>query len=255
MDKTTFEGMTFIGNIKGEKGDKGDTGASFKILDFFNTEEELNAVENPSAGDAYGVGIEPNFDIYIYSPTQKRWLNNGSISLDISERTPAFTEDTVSEIDNINIESTTTIREIFGKIKRAISELIAHLKNKSNPHNVTTEQIGAATISHTHTAEELGVSALSHTHTAEEIGNITAIIRELNGADILNIQGSGDYYSSNTQNVPTTVKAGYIRIMHLHANYRVVYWRPNNSQTEYTNVLSGANNWLGWCEILTKPVS
>lgn len=251
MNKTNFDGMTLIGNIKGEKG---DTGASFKILDFFNTHEELEAVENPSAGDAYGVGSDKDYDIYIYSPTQG-WVNNGAISLDISERTPIFEEATGIELDEINIESATTISEIFGKIKRAISELISHLKNKSNPHNVTTEQIGAATLSHTHTAEELGASALSHTHTAEEIGNITAIIRELNGADILNIQGSGDYYSSNTQNVPTIVKAGYVRIMHLHANYRVVYWRPNNSQTEYTNVLSGANNWLGWHAILTEPVS
>lgn len=255
MDKTTnFDGMTLIGNIKGEKGEKGDTGASFKILDFFNTEEELNAVENPSVGDAYGVGSDKDYDIYIYSPT-KGWVNNGAISLDISERTPEFIEDTVSEIDNVNIESTMTIREIFGRIKRAISELISHLKDKNNPHNVTAEQLEAATLSHTHTAEELGAASLSHTHTAEEIGNITATLRELNGADILNIQGSGAYYSSNTQNVPTTVKAGYIRIMHLHANYRVVYWRPNNSQTEYTNVLSGANNWLGWRAILTEPVS
>lgn len=32
---------------------------------------------------------------------------------------------------------------IFGKIKKAITELIAHIVNKSNPHEVTAEQIGA----------------------------------------------------------------------------------------------------------------
>ena len=156
MDKTTnFDGMTLIGNIKGEKGDKGDTGASFKISEFFDTHEKLEAVENPSAGDAYGVGSDKDYDIYVYSPT-KGWVNNGAISLDINERTPNFEEATGIEIDNINIESATTISEIFGKIKRAISELISHLKNKTNPHNVTTEQIGAASVSHTHTAEEIG---------------------------------------------------------------------------------------------------
>lgn len=134
-----------IGNIKGEKGekgDKGDTGASFKISEIFDTYEELKAVENPSAGDAYGVGSNKDYDIYVYSPT-KGWVNNGAISLDINEQTPNFKEATGIEIDNINIESATTISVIFGKIKRAISELISHLKNKSNPHNVTTEQIGA----------------------------------------------------------------------------------------------------------------
>lgn len=150
-----------IGNIKGEKGDKGDkgdTGASFKISEFFDTYEELAAVENPSAGDAYGVGSNKEYDIYVYSPT-KGWVNNGAISLDISERTPEFIEDKASEIDNINIESTMTIREIFGKIKRAISELISHLKNKNNPHEVTASDVGAFPVTGGILNGYLGISA------------------------------------------------------------------------------------------------
>lgn len=38
----------------------------------------------------------------------------------------------------------------FGKIAKAISSLISHLANTSNPHEVTREQIGAAASSHTH---------------------------------------------------------------------------------------------------------
>ena len=149
MDKTTFEGMNLIGNIKGEKG---DTGASFKILDFFNTEEELNAVENPSAGDAYGVlNTNELYDIYVYSLT-KGWVNNGELAPDINNQTPNFD-------DTVPLEKLTSGEKIslaFGKIARAIIELISHIGNKSNPHSVTTEQIGAASVSHTHTAEEIG---------------------------------------------------------------------------------------------------
>ena len=39
----------------------------------------------------------------------------------------------------------------FGKIMKAIADLISHLANKSNPHGVTAAQVGAAASSHTHT--------------------------------------------------------------------------------------------------------
>lgn len=65
-----------IGNIK---GDKGDTGPGFKVLDYYSTVEELSsAITNPSVGDAYGVGTEQPYDIYIYS-TSKGWVNNGEL--------------------------------------------------------------------------------------------------------------------------------------------------------------------------------
>ncbi len=128
----------WIGNIKGEKGDKGDTGASFKILNYFDTYEELSSIENPSEGDAYGVGSAVPYDIYVYSP-KKGWVNNGALQPDINEQTPNFAEST----ELVNLTSGEKISLAFGKIKKAITELISHLANKENPHSVTTEQIGA----------------------------------------------------------------------------------------------------------------
>lgn len=43
----------------------------------------------------------------------------------------------------------------FGKISKAISSLISHLANTSNPHGVTRTQIGAAAASHTHTTDNI----------------------------------------------------------------------------------------------------
>ena len=64
---------------QGIQGPKGETGSGFKILDYYNTQEELAAaIPNPEPGDAYGVGAVEPYDIYIYSET-KGWVNNGTI--------------------------------------------------------------------------------------------------------------------------------------------------------------------------------
>lgn len=48
----------------------------------------------------------------------------------------------------------------FGKIAKAIADLISHIANKANPHGVTAAQIGAATSDHTHD----GYAESGHTH-------------------------------------------------------------------------------------------
>lgn len=105
--------------------------------------------------------------------------------------------------------------------------------------------------------------------TASDVGALSKTIY-IENKDILAIVDDGWYYGVSTENVPTDNRAGYIRVMtkkgeHLH--YRVVYWRPHNSTTEYVNVLNGIketgeDNWLGWTEtftnqsnVLKKPLS
>jgi hypothetical protein len=201
-----------VGNIK---GDKGDTGSGLKILDFYSTTAELPS--NASHGDAYGVGAEAPYNIYIYSPT-KGWVNNGALSPDINEQVPNYAEATTLE----NLTSGEKISIAFGKIKKAIKDLISHIGNKSNPHEVKAEQVGA----------------LSKT-------------KIIDGKDILGITTDGWYYSRSTINVPTSNDAGYVRVMVYASTYRVVYWRPHDSLKEYINVLNGGT-WLGWSEVFTN---
>ena len=55
-------------------------GKDFQILGFFESLEKLvAAVEKPERGDAYGVGAEAPYEIYVYDGLNKRWVNNGSI--------------------------------------------------------------------------------------------------------------------------------------------------------------------------------
>ena len=64
---------------KGDKGEKGDTGTGFKVLDYYESISALQSgVQNPSIGDAYGVGTAAPYDIYIYSPSNG-WVNNGPL--------------------------------------------------------------------------------------------------------------------------------------------------------------------------------
>ena len=62
----------------GPQGPKGDTGAGLSILGCFSSLEELSAsVSEPAAGDAYGVGAQAPYDIYIYHTSG--WVNYGPL--------------------------------------------------------------------------------------------------------------------------------------------------------------------------------
>lgn len=125
-----------IGNIRGPKG---DTGTSLKILAYYNSEQELfNDVSYPNVGDAYGVKNDESYDIYTYTDING-WVNNGSFQPDINEQTPNYDEAT----ELATLSSGEAIKIAFGKIAKAVKDLISHLGNKENPHEVTAKQIGA----------------------------------------------------------------------------------------------------------------
>lgn len=64
----------------GAQGPKGDTGAGFLVKGYYATASVLEAsVQNPMAGDAYGVGASESYDIYIFDGVTKSWINNGPL--------------------------------------------------------------------------------------------------------------------------------------------------------------------------------
>ncbi len=55
-------------------------GSDFRILGYYESLEALTtAVETPERGDAYGVGTEAPYLIYVYDGLNDCWVNNGSI--------------------------------------------------------------------------------------------------------------------------------------------------------------------------------
>lgn len=63
-----------------------------------------------------------------------------------NNQTPTYTESS----SLANLVSGEKLSVAFGKIKKSITDLIAHLANKTNPHSVTYTQTGAAAEKHEH---------------------------------------------------------------------------------------------------------
>jgi hypothetical protein len=58
----------------------GESGGGFRILAYYNSLADLTvAVPYPSDGDAYGVGVTPPYDIYVFDGATKAWKNNGAL--------------------------------------------------------------------------------------------------------------------------------------------------------------------------------
>lgn len=68
-----------------------------------------------------------------------------------SDTVPEFNE--ANRLENVTSgEKTSTL---WGKVQKAISSLLNHMADRNNPHNVTTNQIGAAETSHNHSADDI----------------------------------------------------------------------------------------------------
>lgn len=101
------------------KADKSDIPTSLPASDVY---EWAKAVTKPAyTAEEVGLGNVPNVTTNDQTPTY----------------TEAATLATLTSGEKLSVA--------LGKIKKAIADLIAHIINKSNPHDVTAEQIGAAT--------------------------------------------------------------------------------------------------------------
>ena len=78
---------------------------------------------------------------------------------------PEFIEDGGEDLSNI--ESGMSIFTIFGKIQRAVKELITHLKDNNNPHKTNAEQVGLGNVPNVTTNDQ--------TPTYEETAELTPL--------------------------------------------------------------------------------
>lgn len=115
-----------------------------------------------------------------------------------SDQVPTFTEATTLA----NIVSGEKASTLFGKIKLAISKLIDHLNNRSNPHNTTAAQVGAAAKTHTHNAQDINAGTLSPLRGGTGISNPTngALLIGNNSTRLLALNWSGALYSDGINN-------------------------------------------------------
>lgn len=60
----------------------GEANSTFKILGYFDTLQDLQEwlQQLPQSGDAYGIGTESPYDVYVYDGIHSEWVNNGPIA-------------------------------------------------------------------------------------------------------------------------------------------------------------------------------
>jgi len=65
---------------QGEKGEKGERGKGFEILGYYGNAQDLEAIPDPKAGDAYGIGTESPYSIFVWDAISQMWVDNGPIA-------------------------------------------------------------------------------------------------------------------------------------------------------------------------------
>ncbi|MCM1165688.1 MAG: hypothetical protein NC401_06720, partial [Ruminococcus sp.] len=101
----------------------------------------------------------------------------------LREQTPVYTVS--SELQELKSEEMLTVG--FGKIAKAVSELISHLANKNNPHSVTKTQVGLGNVPNVATNDQTptyaAASELSELKSGEKLsaafGKIAKAVSEL----------------------------------------------------------------------------
>ena len=99
-----------------------------------------------------------------------------------NDQTPTYTEASTAA----SLTSGEKLSVAFGKIAKAITDFLAHVANKSNPHGVTASQVGAAASSHNHAASNItsgtlgvargGTGATTFTSGAALVGAGTGVV-------------------------------------------------------------------------------
>ncbi len=94
-----------------------------------------------------------------------------------NDQTPTYTQASALA----NLVSGEKLSVSFGKIMKAIADLISHLGNKSNPHAVTAAQVGAAASSHTQAASTISAGTFADTGVVAKSGTdyTTARVRNI----------------------------------------------------------------------------
>lgn len=63
----------------------GSESTGFQVLGYYDTLQDLidSLQVLPQPGDAYGIGTEPPYHIYVYDGTTDSWLDNGTLNVDV----------------------------------------------------------------------------------------------------------------------------------------------------------------------------
>ncbi len=120
-------------------------------------EEHINNMDNPHGMTAEQIGLGR--------------VENYSIN----DAAPTFTE--AKELTDIASGEKTS--SLWGKTKKAIAALIAHIANTDNPHKLTAAKINAAASKHDHSATDINKGVLSVARGGTGVTSLSELLRKL----------------------------------------------------------------------------
>lgn len=128
------------------------------FLVFVGNAENVSAAINDSLVYALKSDFLAHSDDH-HNPHQvtKDQVGLGNVpNVQTNDQTPTFSPSS----NLVNLSSGEKINVLFGKIAKAISTLISHVASRKNPHNITAEQVGAASATHYHSAADINAGIL-----------------------------------------------------------------------------------------------
>ena len=149
-----------------------------------------------------------DFDTHISSRTNPHGVTAAQVGLGsvpnvaTNDQTPTYATAETAEAP----ASGEKLSVAFGKIRRAVLDLIAHIGNKGNPHGVTAEQIKAAQKSHTHSAADITSGILGITRGGTGVSDLNTLAQSISDLHVVTgtYKGTGTYGSNNKTSLTFT---------------------------------------------------
>lgn len=132
--------------------------------------EHVTAVFSPRRQYAF----KSDFDQHINNKENPHGVTKEQIGLDKvpnlapSDMTITFTEANKAE----NLTNGETLKVLFGKVAKAVRQIIDHIADKKNPHGVTLKDLGGAKESHEHSADDVTSGVLPLERGGTGVGNL-----------------------------------------------------------------------------------
>ena len=179
--------------------------------------------------------LQNSLNVHITDTSNPHGVTAEQIGLDkvpnvaTNDQTPTYSQN--SSLSNITSGEKLSVS--FGKIMKAIADLISHIANQSNPHDVTAEQIGLDKVPNVATNDQTPTFTEAATRvnitSGETLSTLFGKIKKF-FTDLKTVAFTGSY--TDLSNKPTSMK-----------NPNSLTLTMNGSATNYNGALSASKSW------------
>ena len=179
--------------------------------------------------------LQNSLNVHITDTSNPHGVTAEQIGLDkvpnvaTNDQTPTYSQN--SSLSNITSGEKLSVS--FGKIMKAIADLISHIGSKSNPHSVTKSQVGLDNVPNVATNDQQPTFAESGTRSnivsGETLSTLFGKIKKF-FADLKTVAFTGSY--TDLSNKPTSMK-----------NPNSLTLTMNGSATNYNGASSASKSW------------